>query len=166
VQHWAVVDLSLWMLDYVENKLQINKSIKVRCDFPPGLMIFVDQFQLDMVVRNLLENAEHAMIDLPDNSPRVITLSTCEQGEYALLRVRDSGQGLERVILKKAFEPLFSTKQYGFGMGLTLSRNLVEFLGGELQLSSQGEMQGAVALLRLPLASSNNDEPSSEQTLA
>lgn len=164
VQHWDIVNFSSWMADYVEHKLQINESIEVRCDFPPDLMIFVDQFQLDMVVRNLLENAEHAMIDLPDNSPRAITLSTCREGEYALLRVSDSGRGLERATLNKAFDPLFSTKQYGFGMGLTLSKNLVEFLGGELQLSSQGEMQGAVALLRLPLASSMRDESSTEQT--
>lgn len=166
VQHWDIVNFSLWMVDYVENKLQINEGIEVRCEFAPSLMVFVDQFQLDMVVRNLLENAEHAMIDLPENSPRVIALSTCREGEYAQLRVIDSGRGLERATLKKAFDPLFSTKQYGFGMGLTLSKNLVEFLGGELQLSSQGEMQGAVALLRLPLASSIRDELSSEQTLA
>lgn len=56
VQHWDVVNLSRWMLDYVENKLQINEGIEVCCDFSPDLMVFVDQIQSDMVVRNLLEN--------------------------------------------------------------------------------------------------------------
>lgn len=77
------------------------------------------------------------MIGLPGNSLRVTSLSICREGGYALLRVSDSGRGLERETLNKAFDPLFSTKQYGFGMGPTLSKNLVEFPGGELQLSSQ-----------------------------
>jgi|GEM_PF-3399591 len=157
-QHWQVVNLAQWMFDYVENKLQIDQSIELRSDLASDLPVFVDQFQLDMVVRNLLENAEHALQNLPHEQQRVIYLKACREGVHAVLEITDTGCGIEKSDLEKVFDPLFSTKQYGFGMGLTLSRNLVEFLGGQLHISSQGEMKGTVAQLRLPLDTSGREE--------
>lgn len=54
------------------------------------------------------------------------------EGDIAVLEVRNSGPGLSREILNRIFEPFFTTKSSGMGMGLTISRSIMEARGGEL----------------------------------
>ncbi len=151
VQYWEVVDLQAWLTNYVESKLRCREGFDLHCDFTAGLLVFVDEFQLDMIVRNLLENAKHAIVGRAEGPKGLISLHLYSEQGLAVLKVTDNGVGLSSAVLEKAFDPLFSTKQYGFGMGLTLSRNLIEFLGGDITLSSREGIQGTIATLRLPL---------------
>jgi len=153
VQHWDVVNLGDWVADYVAHKLVLRRHTELKCDFSPEAYVFVDQFQLDMVVRNLIENAQQSMEGLESHEIKRIEITVSQEQDQVALQVSDTGRGLDKELLARVFDPLFSTKQYGFGMGLTLSRNLVEFLGGRLDLSSEGKKLGAVATLCLPQAS-------------
>lgn len=151
VQHWRVIEFGPWLSDYLGSSEELEDDIDLHCELAPGLWVFVDQFQLELVVRNLLENARHALNDAPGEIRKTIRVRLRKVDDNAVLTITDNGRGLDPEVLSRAFEALYSTKQYGFGMGLTLSRNLVEFMGGTLELCSSGCGQGAVATLVLGL---------------
>ncbi len=152
VQHWDVIELGPWLEEYVRSKVKLQHGIELHCDLDDDIWVFVDQFQLDMVIRNLFENAQQALGTSEELHERKIFMRLKKREEGACVCLRDTGIGLNEVSLKRAFDPLYTTKQYGFGMGLSLSRNLIESLGGELSLSSEGPLQGALVQMCLPLA--------------
>lgn len=149
--HWVVVDLAQWLKKYLRDKYVAIPNIDLHADLEDGLLVFVDQFQLDLVVRNILENAQHALECEAIGQSKVITIDLKTRGERALLRISDNGIGLSAEKLERVFDPLYTTKQYGFGMGLSISRNLITSLGGEIELFSEGTMCGAAIEVSLPL---------------
>jgi signal transduction histidine kinase len=128
-------------------------SVRVTTEFPPTLRgAFVDRVQVGQVVLNLLTNAVQAMSS-DSLTPSVGgTLSIrgrmLENGQVQL-EVSDSGSGIQPEHLDKVFEPLFTTKARGIGLGLAVSRTLVRANGGDIQVVSRpGE--GATFLVTLP----------------
>ncbi len=150
--HWLHLDFGAWVECYVETQLELEPSTILEDDLPSGIDIFVDQFQLDLVVRNLFENAQQALKELPEAAQKRISVKLSKGDKDATLTITDTGVGLSAEVLGSAFNPLFTTKQYGFGMGLSLSRYLIRSLGGSLDIYSAGKMQGATVELVLPLA--------------
>jgi signal transduction histidine kinase len=101
-----------------------------------------DRVQLEQVILNLLINAIDALRDT--NNPRQISMSTRREGAGdALVSVEDSGRGIGADIAEKIFDPFFTTKSQGIGMGLSISRSIVESHGGRLWAEPRVE-QGAV----------------------
>ena len=103
---------------------------------------------LEWVIENLLKNA----MDAVGGTPGVITISTVRSPDSgtALLRIADTGSGIEASDHRRIFEPGFSRKERGWGLGLALSRRLVESYGGRLRLVRSGPGEGSlfeVALL-------------------
>ncbi len=107
-----------------------------------------DPFALEQVFRNLLENAIEAS---PDGS--CIELSVSEHWLGASrgveVRVRDFGVGLKPEAIERAFEPFFTTRVRGTGLGLPIARRMVESHGGTLVLTAQ--QPGTCAIVTLPL---------------
>ena len=89
--------------------------------------------QVQKVLANLLRNAVEAMLvaDVPSSEITILVQSLAEKN-MALVVVQDSGLGLDQVMTKRIFEPFFSTKSNGIGMGLAISRALIEANGGQL----------------------------------
>ena len=94
--------------------------------------VFVDPRQMGQVLGNLVLNAYQAM---PEGG-ELILRARVEEGQVAL-SVADTGCGISRENLEKLFEPLFTTKVRGIGLGLALSRNLVEANGGSIEVESE-----------------------------
>ncbi|MFY0571913.1 sensor histidine kinase [Archangium lansingense] len=114
------------------------------------LLVKADGVQLQQVVLNLLVNALDAVGPCPSGE-RQVWVRTRQQEGRAELVVEDSGQGLSEEVLAHIFEPFFTTKPKGLGMGLSISRSILEVHQGRLQ----GERRpGGGALFRctLPLA--------------
>jgi signal transduction histidine kinase len=99
---------------------------------------------------NLIVNAMDAMSGMP-TAERRITVSTARDGNSAGLSVSDVGPGIPSEKLKEVFEPFFSTKPKGMGMGLSIARTIVEAHGGQLSAQNQAG-HGAAFHIRLPLA--------------
>jgi signal transduction histidine kinase len=109
-----------------------------------------DQVQLQQVLVNLIVNAADAMSDVP-RAERTVTISTARDDNFAEVSVLDAGPGIGRDKLKEVFEPFFSTKPQGMGMGLSIARTIVEAHNGLIWAENKiGE--GAVFRLRLPLS--------------
>jgi signal transduction histidine kinase/ligand-binding sensor domain-containing protein len=112
-----------------------------------------DPVQLQQVLMNLLLNAADAVRDLPSDR-RTITLSTARapSGDV-LLSVQDEGPGISAEQFPRLFEPFHTTKQTGLGLGLSLSRSIVESHAGELT-TAPSTGRGATFVVRLPGAPS------------
>jgi two-component system sensor kinase FixL len=97
----------------------------------PALQVQVDRLQIELVLRNLLANALDAVRLRPDGQ-RSIALTAENIGGKLRFTVEDSGDGLTHEALARLFEPFVSTKASGMGLGLVLSRAIVEAHGGTL----------------------------------
>ncbi|MGY6163946.1 PAS domain-containing protein [Paraburkholderia strydomiana] len=90
-----------------------------------------DRIQLQQVVMNLLRNAMDA-IDAASGSSRSVQICVTCEGECVHLKVKDSGAGIDVNLTDRLFEPFVTTKQTGMGIGLSVSRAIVEAHGGSL----------------------------------
>ena len=109
-----------------------------------------DSIQLQQVMLNLIVNAMDAMSHLP-MAERRITIRSARDNEVAEVLVADSGPGIPADDLKQVFEPLFTTKTEGMGMGLSIARSIVEAHGGHLTVQNQAK-SGALFRVSLPIA--------------
>jgi PAS domain S-box-containing protein len=113
--------------------------------------VMADRVQLLQVLLNLTLNAFESMsVNRPDARRLLIRAQRNGSGEI-LVRVRDSGPGFPGGIVEQLFEPFFSTKAEGTGMGLTIARSIIEAHGGVLS-GENCEDGGACFTVRLPLA--------------
>ena len=114
-----------------------------------------DRVQLQQVMLNLIMNSIDAMRTVTDR-PRELLITTAEDPNGVLIQVQDSGIGLTAEQADRIFEPFFTTKPEGIGMGLPISRSIVEAHGGRLW-ATPGHLQGAVFQFTLPKEESFHD---------
>jgi signal transduction histidine kinase len=108
-------------------------DLRLELQEPPP-MALAEPVQLEQVVHNLLRNAAEAMEASPAGAPRRVTVTTRSDGDAAEVRVADSGPGVPPALRERVFEPFFSTKAQGMGLGLPLCRTLVEAMEGRIEL--------------------------------
>jgi PAS domain S-box-containing protein len=113
-----------------------SRDIAVQLRLPLGLPPALgDRVQLQQVIMNLIMNGADAMASIAER-PRMLQIeSTHEDGRSVLVSIRDSGTGIDEEIRERIFEPLFTTKSTGMGMGLSICRSIVEAHGGRLWAS-------------------------------
>jgi PAS domain S-box-containing protein len=130
----------------------IIRNINVENDFADPLPpVNANKVQIQQVVINLMMNAADSMLDVSKNRRIVIQTQTADDGG-ALVAVRDFGLGIEAAELDKIFEPFFTTKRSGLGMGLSLSRSIIEAHGGHIWVENNLD-KGATFYFDLPAAS-------------
>ena len=111
--------------------------------------VLMDPAQLASVLENLLSNSVQSQVQKGVQLP--IRVSFAKDRAWVRLAVHDSGTGLDRYQLAHAFDPFYSAKPDGTGLGLSLARTLARNAGGDLELQGHGR-QGCSALLVLPAA--------------
>jgi PAS domain S-box-containing protein len=113
-----------------------SRDVAVQLRLPEGLPPALgDRVQLQQVVMNLIMNGADAMASIVER-PRVLQIeSGYDDGRSVLISIRDSGTGIDDAIRERIFEPLFTTKPTGMGMGLSICRSIVEAHGGRLWAS-------------------------------
>jgi PAS domain S-box-containing protein len=113
------------------SELQTNRVV-LRQEFAEGLPLFKgDRVQLQQVILNLLRNASDAMSSV-ENWPKQLLLKTELDGEHVRLSVQDSGVGFDPEVADRLFESFFTTKEEGMGIGLSVSRSIIEAHGGRM----------------------------------
>ncbi len=121
-------------------------------DLPP---VYVDPDQVKEALVNLLINAREAM---PDQGQVTITSRKGQEGTVEV-EVADTGCGIPKAHLGRIFEPFFTSKEYGTGLGLTNVKRLVEDNGGTIEVRSE-EGKGSRFIVRLPVSQAVAPEPS------
>jgi PAS domain S-box-containing protein len=96
------------------------------------LLVTGDRVQLQQVILNLVRNASDAMSDVNDRPRHLLVRTEVEDGRARLI-VRDTGAGLERQDAERLFDAFYTTKSTGMGVGLSVSRSIIETHGGKLR---------------------------------
>jgi signal transduction histidine kinase len=124
-------------------------GIDFHIQIPDDLVLNVRRVELQQVLLNLLINARQAVLAHP--TPRRIEVAAESDDDQIFLRVTDNGTGIDPEILPRIFEPFFTTKSagQGSGLGLALCKEIVENLGGTIDVESTLGV-GATFLIRLP----------------
>lgn len=110
--------------------------------------VIAERVQIEQVLSNILNNACEA---LDGRSLRRVTISATRLGSEVIVRIEDSGPGLSDYAQAHLFEPLFTTKEAGMGLGMPICKTIVEAHGGRLWAESQAG-RGARFNLSLPAA--------------
>jgi PAS domain S-box-containing protein len=127
----------------------IIRNVHLRTSFHEPLpAVSGDKVQLQQVALNLILNAADALSDSPPDRRQVEVL-TAPAGGGVRISVLDRGPGIPEEVLKKIFEPFFTTKAQGMGMGLAISRTIVEHHGGRVRAENRPE-GGAAFHVELP----------------
>jgi signal transduction histidine kinase len=116
---------------------------------PYALPILGDRIQLQQVILNLVMNGVDAMRDTPSEN-RIISIRTSRVENFAQLSVSDRGSGIPEDKLKEVFEPFFTSKAEGMGMGLSIARTIIEAHHGLISAKNR-DHGGATFRIRLPL---------------
>jgi two-component system sensor histidine kinase RegB len=137
------------LLRDVVDGLRAEPPIAIDLDAHNGQRLHVPRRALTQAVRSLLKNAQEASA-----AGAAVQLRASVADDGVRIEVIDHGSGMSEAVLARASEPFFTTKEpgRGMGLGLFLTRTVVERLGGQLSLSSQPGA-GTRALVTLPLAS-------------
>jgi len=126
----------------------MDELVVLRIDLADNVLVSVDPVQIQQVFINLIRNACEAV---RDSSRREIAVSTSIEERMVSIRVEDEGPGIDPEMLESLFEPFVSTKAGGMGVGLSISRTIVEAHGGAISVGNR-EAGGACFCVALPLA--------------
>ncbi len=150
--HHSTVDVGDMIHEAIELMAAETKSqhIDLTCEIqPPHLLVLADRIQIEQTLVNLLRNAYRAMAENAVGDRHVDIRTRLAEGVLTV-SVRDHGHGFKGVTPEEIFNPFFTTKPDGLGLGLTISRSIIEAHRGKLW-AEQNADRGATFLFTLPV---------------
>ena len=149
----AVADAAQLVHDVVE---PYRAGLEGRIDIRNGVsgslpQVLVDPTLVTRALANIVENALHAM---PGRG--TLTLSSRVDDGWVAIRVEDTGVGMDEEALARVFEPYFSTKTSGTGLGLPIALRNIELSGGQIQVESE-KGRGTAVTIKLPVAPASGE---------
>ena len=150
----AVSDLDTWLSDMLNEEVEhISTKVNFICDLGIGEhLVSFDPTRMRRAMMNLINNGADAMLAAEKVKPQ-ICITTRIEGGFATITVKDNGPGIPPENMKRIFEPLFTTKGFGTGLGLPAVVQIAEQHGGKLEVSST-EGDGASFKMYLALDAS------------
>ena len=149
------IDLNEEIKKIIKNKntLFVDKKLEVKNNITKTLIVNVDKLRLEELISNLLENSVKFS---KDNGK--ITIDAEKETEYAKISIKDTGMGMTKQQIKHAFEEFYKADQsrhdfHSSGLGLTISKKIVEKHNGIIWIESPGPNKGAAVFFTLPLNS-------------
>ncbi len=156
------IDMGPWLEASLRDQMNLP-GIALTIDAAEhGLFADIDEQRFVRAIINLVENAGQAIAGAMNNGKSCIiggkiTVGCARQGDRLRLTVTDNGPGIPETILKRIFEPLFTTKNFGAGLGLAITSNLVAEHGGTIEVASQPG-HGTTFTILLPVANAQASE--------
>ncbi|MFH1309285.1 MAG: ATP-binding protein [Candidatus Omnitrophota bacterium] len=134
------------LLKDVIKKMKIPKNINIKTDFNRSIPeIMIDKSQVKLVIINILSNA----VDAIGSASGEIIVGTSKKKKGVSVTFKDSGPGVSEKDINKIFDPLFSAKSKGIGLGLTICKNIVENHKGRIVVKNN-ENKGALFVVDFP----------------
>lgn len=144
-------------VDYLKRKLPtIDNRVTIKENYDARKSISFDFDLLSWVIENLIKNA----IDAMDKKKGLIEVSTRDSlnGRYVEIRIEDNGRGISKNEAKRIFEAGFTSKQFGWGLGLAITKRIVEeYHNGRILLESTQVGIGSTFLIYLPVAKKKSE---------
>jgi signal transduction histidine kinase len=136
--------------------MQWPEGLECRWQLASGVTVAADPERLRRALINVISNALQAMEE-NRGAVQSLEITTRTSAGRCEIMVRDSGPGIPEELRERIFEPLFSTKNFGVGLGVPIIKNIMEDHGGGVSYASQvGE--GTTVTLWLPLPAENSPE--------
>ncbi len=127
-----------------------RNNVSLELELSPGVpTVLGDSIQLQQVILNLLMNGIEAMTSIADRPRRLVVGTRLLEANQIRVSVEDSGIGLSSEVMARLFEPFFTTRSKGIGMGLAISRSIIEAHGGRLWAES-ADSHGSTFRFTLP----------------
>jgi len=127
---------------------EIKLTLKLESNLPP---IYVDHIHIEQVIINLIRNSVDALQNIPVKQLRqIIIYSRMTHNNGIQVRVKDNGPGIDQDLQQKILTPFYTTKADGMGMGLSISRSLIEAHEGTLRFTSKAG-EGSIFYFTLPI---------------
>ncbi len=129
-------------------------GINVRFQLDPELdLVLADKVQIQQVLLNLMRNAIEAMANLPRRD--LVIATAAGEGDNIVVSVSDSGSGIAEDVAAQLFQPFITTKRHGMGVGLSISRTIIEAHGGQIWVE---QTPGGGATFRFTLRAVTREE--------
>jgi len=153
---WVDLNELVREVERLLNSECIDRSVEAELKLSPApVPVFTSSVEIQQVILNLMLNAMDAMEDLPAGE-RKVTVETTLAKDWVRLSVRDFGPGVPEELLEKIFHPFFTKKKNGLGMGLAISRSIIDSCGGRLWAENLSG-GGALFLFDLPSVKGGGD---------
>jgi PAS domain S-box-containing protein len=136
------------MVHHETRRLQV--SIERRLGAHP-LYVRVDPVQIEQAILNLVRNALDALQDIPVQERRLVVISGALENDRVYVAVQDYGAGIRPQVMERLFDPFFSTKADGMGMGLAITQTIVDQHNGKIRADSWPG-KGTIVTIELPAA--------------
>ena len=150
---------SLSLNDVIEEILNVIRNdtalaaVSIEKEFDPSLpAVWGDRIQLQQVILNLVLNAAEAMKEAGTDVHRLIVRTSKQDGRFAEVSIRDAGPGIDEKTASRLFEPFYTTKSGGMGMGLAISKDIVKSHRGEIRAVNNPD-RGATFSFTVPFDS-------------
>jgi PAS domain S-box-containing protein len=150
------------LVEHTLSRFPVPASIGIKINIPAGLpQVYADPLHVEQILGNLVTNACQAMSllsldmkagSIPVSISEKLTITARQKKNMLAIAVKDTGSGITPENMQKLFEPLFSTKAKGIGLGLVVSKKLAEANGGRIEVKSQPG-KGSTFTLYLPVSS-------------
>lgn len=124
-----------------------EKVIELQTEFNPVSEIYIDKEHLKIVLRNIIKNAIEAM---EKSKIRILKISVGQTNKTLEIKISDTGKGIPKEIIKKIFEPFYTSKTYGPGLGLSVALTIVQYYRGFITVESEIG-KGSTFTVRIPL---------------
>ena len=125
---------------------EANQSTKIHWSIKPnGLDLFVDEKQITQVLINLVKNAAHSLEH--NETGDIHVTASVDSNNRKYIEVKDNGPGIPEELIDEIFVPFFTTKDKGTGIGLSLSKQIMQRHGGSLKLHSIPDQETTFTLL-------------------
>jgi|GEM_PF-1630630 len=147
--NWRTVDLNVFLVDVVRNFASSMEmaNVKLILDYSrDALYPRIDRDKVRQAISNIIINSIQAM---PDGGELRISTARDVSQKAAIIKISDTGVGISQEDIDRLFEPYFTTKPGGAGLGLAISYRMIEAHGGEIRVESE-EGQGATFTVVLP----------------
>ena len=142
------VNIDAWIRGFLEEET-FPSSIECLQEFNSNHAVSIDPDMLRRTLSNIIKNAIHAMRE--NKTAGRMTVQTSIEGDWLVICVSDNGTGIPDEIVTRIYEPFFTTKHLGIGLGLTFSREIVEKHGGTITVESKAD-SGTKVTLKIPAA--------------
>ncbi|MEL6448636.1 MAG: PAS domain S-box protein [Pseudomonadota bacterium] len=142
------------LLTLVEIDLR-HTGVRLHLSLAANRVVLADRVQIEQVLLNFVRNAIEVCGDLPGER-RVLTIATREVGDAVRVEVADLGPGIDAALKSRLFDPFVSGKASGMGMGLSISKTIIEAHGGSIGVDDR-QPEGAVFWFTLPMAEAGDE---------
>ena len=135
------------IVDYLTRRLpSLGKKVELRNDIHPGIIILANGSLLAWSIENIIRNS----IDAIEREDGKVNISLRKYDDDIKIRIQDNGRGIPKKDWKNIFRPGFSTKQAGWGLGLSLSSRIIEDIhGGQLKVLDSSNVTGTILEISL-----------------